>query len=65
MLGVSNDATGAFRIYDLEKIPRRLFDLVTEKGYAFFFQSIFILAENRFDNFMIAAGRLSQRGPSK
>ncbi|MBX3226841.1 MAG: methyltransferase domain-containing protein [Labilithrix sp.] len=48
MLGVTNDATGAFRIYDLRKIPRRLFDLVTEKGYAFFFQSMFILTENRF-----------------
>jgi dolichol-phosphate mannosyltransferase len=48
MLGVTGDATGAFRVYDLERIPRRLFDLVTEHGYAFFFQSMFILQENGF-----------------
>lgn len=48
MLGVTSDATGAFRVYDLRKIPRRLFDLVTEKGYAFFFQSMFIIQENGF-----------------
>lgn len=47
-LGVHSDATGAFRVYDLEKIPRRLFDLVTERGYAFFFQSMFIMQENGF-----------------
>ncbi len=48
MLGVTGDATGAFRVYDLETIPRRLFDLVTEKGYAFFFQSMFIVQENDY-----------------
>jgi dolichol-phosphate mannosyltransferase len=46
MLGVGSDATGAFRIYNLKTIPRRLFDLVTERGYAFFFQSMFIMQEN-------------------
>jgi len=48
LLGVTSDATGAFRVYDLQRIPRRLFDLVTEKGYAFFFQSMFIVQENGF-----------------
>jgi dolichol-phosphate mannosyltransferase len=48
MLGVTSDATGAFRVYNLETIPRRLFDLVTEKGYAFFFQSMFIVQQNAF-----------------
>ncbi|MFO0681895.1 MAG: glycosyltransferase [Sandaracinus sp.] len=46
MLGVTSDATGAFRVYRLDRIPRRFFDLVTEKGYAFFFQSMFIMQEN-------------------
>jgi dolichol-phosphate mannosyltransferase len=46
MLGVTSDATGAFRVYDLQLIPRQLFDLVTEKGYAFFFQSMFIVQQN-------------------
>jgi dolichol-phosphate mannosyltransferase len=48
MLGVTSDATGAFRVYDLTVLPRRLFDLVTEGGYAFFFQSMFIVQENGF-----------------
>jgi dolichol-phosphate mannosyltransferase len=48
MLGVTGDATGAFRVYDIERIPRRIFELVTERGYAFFFQSMFILQENGF-----------------
>jgi dolichol-phosphate mannosyltransferase len=48
MLGVTSDATGAFRVYDLSRIPRALFDLVTERGYAFFFQSMFIAQQNGF-----------------
>ena len=48
MLGVSIDATGAFRVYRLDRVPRRVFNLVTEKGYAFFFQSMFILGTNDF-----------------
>ena len=43
LLGVTSDATGAFRVYRLDRIPRRLFKLVTEKGYAFFFKSMFII----------------------
>lgn len=46
MLGVSSDATGAFRVYRLDRIPRPVFELVTEKGYAFFFQSMFIMQQN-------------------
>ncbi|MFT3709461.1 MAG: glycosyltransferase [Archangium sp.] len=46
LLGVTGDATGAFRVYRLDKLPRRVFNLVTERGYAFFFQSMFIFAEN-------------------
>ena len=47
LLGVTGDATGAFRVYRLDRIPRRVFSLVTEKGYAFFFQSMFIFTENQ------------------
>ena len=46
LLGITGDATGAFRVYRLDRIPRRLFSIVTEKGYAFFFQSMFIFTEN-------------------
>ena len=45
-LGVTADATGAFRVYRLDRIPRQMFNLVTEKGYAFFFQSMFIMQAN-------------------
>jgi dolichol-phosphate mannosyltransferase len=46
LLGIGNDATGAFRVYDLRRIPRGIFELVTAHGYAFFFQSLFILHQN-------------------
>jgi dolichol-phosphate mannosyltransferase len=46
MLGVTSDATGAFRVYRLDRISERLFGLVTQRGYAFFFQSMFIMQEN-------------------
>jgi dolichol-phosphate mannosyltransferase len=46
LLGIANDATGAFRVYDLRRVPREIFSLVTSQGYAFFFQSLFILHQN-------------------
>jgi dolichol-phosphate mannosyltransferase len=46
LLGVTGDATGAFRVYRLDRVPKKVFNLVTEKGYAFFFQSMFIFSEN-------------------
>src|SRR4029077_18879250 len=46
LLGVENDATGAFRVYRLSAIPRRMFDLVRARGYAFFFESLFIATRN-------------------
>jgi len=46
MLGISQDATGAFRVYNLRAIPRALFDLVQAKGYAFFFASLLVLQRN-------------------
>src|SRR5208283_350143 len=46
MLGISGDATGAFRVYRLSTIPRELFDLVKARGYPFFFESLFIATRN-------------------
>lgn len=46
LLGVTGDATGAFRVYRLDRIPQKVFRLITEKGYAFFFNSMFIFSEN-------------------
>jgi len=48
MLGISQDATGAFRAYNLNRLPRALFQLVQSKGYAFFFESMLILQRNGF-----------------
>ncbi len=44
LLSIRFDATGAFRVYRLCRIRRELFDLVTSGSYAFFFESLFILA---------------------
>jgi dolichol-phosphate mannosyltransferase len=46
VLGISQDATGAFRAYNLRTIRRDLFDLVQSNGYAFFFESMLVLARN-------------------
>jgi dolichol-phosphate mannosyltransferase len=48
LLGMTYDATGAFRAYRLTKIPQNLFDLVKAPGYSFFFESLFILNLNGF-----------------
>jgi dolichol-phosphate mannosyltransferase len=48
LLGMKEDATGAFRVYDLRAIPRDLFDLVRSRGYAFFFESLFVVRKNGF-----------------
>lgn len=46
LLRMPQDATGAFRLYDLARIDRRIFGLVRSMGYAFFFESLFILTRN-------------------
>lgn len=43
LLGMPYDATGALRLYRLDRIPATAFDAVTGRGYEFFFQSLFIL----------------------
>ncbi len=48
LLGMPYDASGAFRLYRLDRIPAAVFDLVTARGYAFFFQSLYILWLNGF-----------------
>ena len=47
-LGMGYDATGAFRVYRLDAIPRQTFDLVGSTGYSFFFESLYILHANGF-----------------
>jgi dolichol-phosphate mannosyltransferase len=46
LLGISHDATGAFRVYNLRRIDRAIFDLITSRGYSFFFESLFMGHEN-------------------
>ncbi len=48
VLGVPQDASGAFRAYRLDRLPRRIFSLVKARGYAFFFESLFIVNRNGF-----------------
>jgi dolichol-phosphate mannosyltransferase len=48
LLGVTQDATGAFRVYNLETIPLALFDLAQSRGYAFFFETLLIVNRNGF-----------------
>ncbi|MDB4990641.1 MAG: hypothetical protein JWN04_5819 [Myxococcaceae bacterium] len=46
LLDMPFDATGAYRCYRLTAIPQHAFDLVSSKGYAFFFESLYILHKN-------------------
>ncbi|MEO6447339.1 MAG: glycosyltransferase [Gemmatimonadaceae bacterium] len=46
VLGLPCDATGAFRVYRLDRLPPALFELVQSRSYAFFFESLFILYKN-------------------
>lgn len=47
-LGMPYDATGAMRLYRLDKIPRHAFKLIDAKGYSFFFESLHVLFFNGF-----------------
>jgi dolichol-phosphate mannosyltransferase len=46
LLKMPQDATGAFRLYDLDRVPRHVFGSVGSQGYSFFFESLFLLAQN-------------------
>jgi len=48
LLRIEFDATGAFRLYNLARIPRQVFDLVHSHGYSFFFESLFVIDRNGF-----------------
>ncbi|MBL8012256.1 MAG: glycosyltransferase [Candidatus Omnitrophica bacterium] len=48
LLKMPYDATGAFRLYNLTRIPQGVFGLVQSVGYSFFFESLYILFLNNF-----------------
>ena len=48
LLRLPQDATGALRVYQLRAIPRELWTRVRSPGYAFFFESLFVLHRNGF-----------------
>jgi dolichol-phosphate mannosyltransferase len=43
LLRMPLDATGAFRLYRLDRVPEEIFELVASKGYSFFFESLYVL----------------------
>ena len=48
LLGIKQDATGAFRAYRLDIIPLELFQSVQSNSYSFFFESLHLLHSNSF-----------------
>ena len=48
VLKIPQDASGAFRVYRLDRLPDSVFALVRSRGYAFFFESLYILNRNTF-----------------
>ncbi len=48
LLGIKQDATGAFRVYRLDIIPAELFHSVRSNSYSFFFESLHLLHGNHF-----------------
>lgn len=47
-LGMPYDATGALRLYRLDKISQSCFSRERSQGYSFFFESLFILYKNGY-----------------
>ncbi len=48
ILHIPFDATSAFRLYNLKKVDKEVFKLITSTGYSFFFESLFILILNGY-----------------
>ena len=48
LLNMPYDASGAFRLYKLNKIKQGVFGLVQSNGYSFFFESLLILHMNKY-----------------
>src|ERR1700730_5514391 len=46
LLRMPYDATGAFRLYRLDRIPAGVFDMVYSRSYSFFFESLYIFWRN-------------------
>ncbi|MFA5088100.1 MAG: glycosyltransferase [Candidatus Omnitrophota bacterium] len=47
-LNLPYDATGAYRLYRLDRIPKEIFTLIKSQGYSFFFESLYALHVNNF-----------------
>jgi dolichol-phosphate mannosyltransferase len=43
VLGMRYDATGAYRVYRLDRVPHRLFSLIRSRDYSFFYESLKIV----------------------
>ena len=48
LLRMPHDATGAFRVYRLDRIPDGVFDAVYSRSYSFFFESLYVLWLNSY-----------------
>lgn len=48
LLRIPYDASGAYRLYRLDKINKKYFNLITAKSYSFFFESLLILKLNKY-----------------
>ncbi len=48
LLKIPYDATSAFRLYNLEQIPKDIFSKIESNSYSFFFESMFFLHVNKF-----------------
>lgn len=48
LLKMKYDATGAFRLYRLDRVPKHFINMVSSNGYSFFFESLFILDFNKY-----------------
>jgi dolichol-phosphate mannosyltransferase len=46
LLGIRFDASSAYRLYNLKRVPRAAFERVQAMGYGFFFESLYILQLN-------------------
>ena len=65
-LRMSYDASGAYRLYNLNKISKKVFDLVKSSSYSFFFESLYFINLNHYRIKEIANALPSRaRGQSK
>jgi dolichol-phosphate mannosyltransferase len=46
VLGIPQDASGAFRAYRLDCVPQGIWELIKSRGYSFFFESMFVFNRN-------------------